>query len=221
MAERVTIQAVPRTVLGKKVKRLRQSGRLPGNVYGRGIESRAVDIDAREFQRTIKASGLRAMIELSIEGEKDPRYVILRRMERAGGTGAPIHIDFFQVDPNEPIQSNVPIRFVGEAPAVRDLAGTLLPSVDMVAVRSLPLAIPDNLPVDVSSLKSFDISLTVADIEVPDGVEILTDPAIVIATVNAPRIRLSAAEDEEEAGEAADEGEDSEAEAEDAPAEDA
>jgi large subunit ribosomal protein L25 len=191
MAERVTIKAAPRAVLGKKVKQLRRQGRLPGNVYGRGLQSRAIDIDAREFARTIKSAGLRAMIELTIDGEKDPRYVILRGMSRSGGTGEPIHIDFFQVDPSVPIQANVPIRLVGEAPAVRDLAGTLLPGLDVVAVRCLPLAIPDSMPVDLSGLNSFDLTLTVADVVPVEGVEILTDPAIVIATVNPPRIRAA------------------------------
>lgn len=189
MAERVTIQAVPRAVLGKKVRQLRRQGRLPANVYGRGIESRAIDIDAREFSRTIKSAGLRAMIELKVEGENAPRYVILRGMDRAGGTGDLIHVDFLQVDPNVPIQANVPLRLVGEAPAVRDLAGTLLPGLDVVTVRCLPLAIPDSIPVDLSGLKSFDVSLTVGDIAPVDGVEILTDPTIVVATVNPPRIR--------------------------------
>ncbi len=189
MAERVTIQAAPRAVLGKKVRQLRRQGRLPANVYGRGIESRAIDIDAREFSRTIKSAGLRAMIELKVEGENAPRYVILRGMDRAGGTGDLIHVDFLQVDPNVPIQANVPLRLVGEAPAVRDLAGTLLPGLDVVTVRCLPLAIPDSIPVDLSGLKSFDVSLTVGDIAPVDGVEILTDPAIVVATVNPPRIR--------------------------------
>jgi large subunit ribosomal protein L25 len=189
MAERVTIQAAPRAVLGKKVRQLRRQGRLPANVYGRGIESRAIDIDAREFSRTIKSAGLRAMIELKVEGEAAPRYVILRGMDRAGGTGDLIHVDFLQVDPNVPIQANVPLRLVGEAPAVRDLAGTLLPGLDVVSVRCLPLAIPDSIPVDLSGLKSFDVSLTVGDIAPVDGVEILTDPTIVVATVNPPRIR--------------------------------
>ena len=102
MAERVIIKAAPRTVLGKKVATLRRNGRLPANVYGRGIPSQAVDIDAREFSRTIKSAGLRAMIQLSVDGEASPRYVILRGMERKGGTGEPIHIDFFQVDPEQP-----------------------------------------------------------------------------------------------------------------------
>lgn len=191
MAERVVIKAAPRTVLGKKVATLRRNGRLPANVYGKGIASQAVDIDAREFQRTIKSAGLRAMIQLSVEGEKDPRYVILRRIDRKGGTGDPIHIDFFQVDPEQPIQANVPLRLVGEAPAVRDLAGTLLPGTDMVAVRCRPLDIPDALEVDVSGLTGFDMSLTVADVKAPNDVEILTDPAVVVATVNAPRIRVA------------------------------
>ena len=103
MAERVVIQATPRTVLGKKVAQLRRNGRLPANVYGRGIDSQAVDIDAREFARTIKSAGLRAMIQLSVEGESSPRYVILRGLARKGGTGDPIHVDFFQVDPAPPL----------------------------------------------------------------------------------------------------------------------
>ena len=191
MAERVVIQAAPRTVLGKKVAGLRRQGRLPANVYGRGIESQAVDIDAREFGRTIKSAGLRAMIQLSVDGESKPRYVILRGIERTGGTGEPIHIDFFQVDPEKPIQANVPLRLTGEAPAVRDLAGTLLPSLDIVAVRCKPLDIPDSIEVDLGGLKSFDVSLKVGDLKAPDGVEILTDPSVVIATVNAPRIRAA------------------------------
>ena len=189
MSERVTIKAAPRVILGKKVAQLRRQGRLPANVYGRGIASQAVDIDAREFGRAIKQAGLRAMIQLDVEGEKAPRYVILRGIERKGGTGDPIHIDFFQVDPEQPITANVPLRLTGDAPAVRDLAGTLLTSIDVVSVRCKPLDIPDTIAVDLGLLVSFDVSLKVGDIKPPAGVEILNDPSIVVATVNPPRIR--------------------------------
>ncbi|MEO6397971.1 MAG: 50S ribosomal protein L25 [Tepidiformaceae bacterium] len=202
MADRAVIQASPRTVLGKKVKQLRRNGLLPANVYGRAIPSQALEIDAREFSRNIKATGLRSMFELKIAGEAKARYVIIRGMTRKGGTGEPTHLDFFQVDPNRPIVANVPIHLVGESPAVRDLAGTLLHSLDIVSVRCLPLAIPTNLEVDVASLKNFDLTLTVGDIVPPDGVEILTDPTIVIATVNPPRIRLEPGEEGEEVEEA-------------------
>jgi large subunit ribosomal protein L25 len=137
------------------------------------------------------------MINLNVDGESGPRYVVLRRIERKGGTGDPIHIDFLQVDPNEPIQANVPLRFEGDAPAVKDLAGTLLTIVDLVSVRCKPLDIPDSFSVDLSKLTSFDVSLTVADISAPEGVDIITDSAVVIATVNAPRVRTAAEEEED------------------------
>jgi large subunit ribosomal protein L25 len=189
MAERVVIKAAARTVLGKKVATLRRNGRLPGNVYGSGIESKAVDIDAREFGRTIKAAGLRAMIQLDVDGESKPRYVILRGISRKGGTGDPIHIDFFQVDPEQPIQANVPLRLIGEAPAVRDLAGTLLPGLDVVAVHCKPLDIPDSFELDISPLVGFDVSLTVADLTPVEGVEIVSDPSVVVVTVLPPRLK--------------------------------
>ena len=193
MADRAVIVAAPRVVLGKKVKQLRRQGRLPANVFGRGLPSLAIDIEAREFSRNIKASGLRSMFELNVSGEARPRYVIIRGMTRAGGTGDPIHVDFFQVDPSKPITANVPVRLVGESPAVRDLAGTLVQGVDLLHVRCLPLAIPDAIEADVSGLNGFDVTLTVADLDVPEGVEILTDTSVPVATVAPPRIRIDLA----------------------------
>jgi large subunit ribosomal protein L25 len=195
MADRAVIQAAPRTVLGKQVKQLRREGRLPANVYGKGLESKAIEIDGREFSRNIKASGVRSMFELKIDGEAQARYVIMRGLSRVGGTGEPQHVDFFQVDPRRPITANVPIRLVGEAPAVRDLAGTLLHSLELVSVRCLPLAIPDTIELDASPLKGFDVSLTVGDLVAPEGVEILSDPSLVVATVTPPRLRLEAQEE--------------------------
>jgi large subunit ribosomal protein L25 len=190
MSERVTIAAVPRTVLGKRVKQLRRQGVLPANIFGKAIESRAIELDAREFARTVKSAGLRAMIELKVEGESSPRFVILRGISRAGGTGEPIHVDFFQIDPEKPITANVPLRLVGEAPAVHDLAGTLLPGLEVVAVRCKPLNIPDTIPVDVSSLTGFESVITVGDITPLPGVEILTDGSVIVATVARPRVRV-------------------------------
>lgn len=206
MAERATISADPRTVLGKKVKRLRREGILPGNVYGNGIDSTAVQMNTREFVRKIRSAGIRSMFELKVEGEAEPRYVILRGMTRHGGTGDPSHVDFYQVDLQRPIHTTASILLVGESPAVKDLAGTLLQSSETVAIRCLPLSIPEALEVDISALKSFDVSITVGDLVAPADVEILTDPSVVIATVTPPRIRLTGGDDEGE-GEAAEGGE--------------
>jgi large subunit ribosomal protein L25 len=200
MPERVTIPVSPRTVVGKGVSRLRRNGVLPANVFGRGIESLAIELDAHGFGRTLKSHGVIGLFDLDVEGESQSRPVVIRAISRRGGTGEPVHVDFYQVDPNRPIQSTAQIRLTGEAPAVRDLAGTLLVTMETVAIRCKPLAIPDALEASLLKLTAFDVSLNVGDITVPDGVEILTDPSVVIATVAAPRIRT---EDEEEAAAAA------------------
>lgn len=189
MAQRPVIAASPRTVLGKHVEKLRREGRLPANVYGRNVESVALEVDARDFGRTIKGHGARGMFELSISGEPAVRYVVIRGISRRGGTGDPIHVDFYQVDLNRPVQANVTLRLVGEAPAVRDLAGTLVQSLDAVSVRCLPLAIPEVIDVDAGLLKSFESSITVGDLKAPQGTEIVTDASVNVAVVTPPRIR--------------------------------
>jgi large subunit ribosomal protein L25 len=201
MAERVVIQARPRDVLGKKVKQLRREGILPANIYGRGLDSRAVQVDAREFQRQIREAGVRSMFQLDVEGETQPRYVLIRGLVRQGGTGPFIHADFYQVDLKRPITTNISLVQVGEAPAVRDLAGTLMQLIENVTVRCLPLDIPGPIEVPISKLTSFDITLTVGDLDVPGNVEIVTDASVPVATVNPPRLRLKSADEEGEEGE--------------------
>lgn len=190
MAVRATLSASPRSVLGKQVKRLRREGLLPANVYGRQIPSLALELDAREFLRTVRTAGVRAMFELRVEGEPEPRYVLIRGLQRKGGTGDPIHVDFYQVDLSRPTQTTVPLRVVGEAPAVRDLAGTLVVAIESVAVKCRPLELPEAIEVDVSRLTSFDATITVGDLVLPPGVELVTDPSVVVATVSPPRLRL-------------------------------
>lgn len=207
MPDRPTLSAASRTVLGKKVKRLRREGLLPANVYGRGVASTAIQLDSRDFRRAIRQAGIRSMFELAIDGEQDSRHVLVRGLDREGGTGDPIHVDFYQVDLNHPIQTTTNIRLVGTAPAVTDLGGTLLQNLETVAIRCLPLDIPEAIEIDVSSLVSFELSLNVGDLNVPEGVEVLAASDIGVATVDAPRLTI---EGEEEEGEEDLEGEEGE-----------
>jgi large subunit ribosomal protein L25 len=192
MADRVVIEAAPRSVLGKKVKILRREGRLPANIFGRGVASTAVEVNAKEFGHTIKSTGLRHMYELRVAGEKSARYVIIRGLSRKGGTGDPIHVDFLQVDPERPITANVPLKVVGEAPAVKDLAGTLHQFVDTVSIRCKPLAIPEAIEADAGVLKSFTSTITIGSIKPPAGIELLSDPSQVVAAVEPPRLDAEA-----------------------------
>ncbi len=207
MPDRPTLSATSRTVLGKKVRRLRREGVLPANVYGRGVDSTAIQLNGRDFHRAIRQSGIRSMFELAIEGEPASRHVLVRGLDREGGTGDPIHVDFYQVDLSRPIQTTTGIRLTGVAPAVTDLGGTLLQNLETVAIRCLPLDIPEAIELDISSLVSFELSLNVGDLNVLAGVEVLAASDIGVATVDAPRLSI---EGEEEAGEEELEGEEGE-----------
>lgn len=194
MAERVSIPARKREVLGKKVRHLRRDGRLPANIFGKGLESVAIELDAHGFDNVLKHAGARPLFDLAVEGEASARPVVIRNLSRRGGTGPVQHVDFYQVDTRSPILTTVPIRFVGEAPAVRDLAGTLSTQIETVSVRCLPLEIPDAIEVNLSRIVGFDVILTVADLNVPSGVEVVTDSTVPVATAIAPRLRLGGAE---------------------------
>jgi len=190
--EFATIVASPRTVLGKKVKALRREGTLPGNVFGKGLDSVALQMDAREFLRIVRGAGVRSMFRLSVDGETSPRYVFIRGLMREGGMGDPRHVDFYQVQLDKPIETSVAVKLVGEAPAVRDLAGTLVTAATRVTVRTLPLEVPDHVEADLVALNGFEAQVTVANIKPLSGVEIVDDPSTVLATATPPRIRLDA-----------------------------
>ena len=200
MADRVSIPARRREVLGKKVRHIRREGRLPANIFGKGLESVAVELDAHGFAEILKRSGARPLFDLALEGEAAARPVVIRSISRRGGTGPVHHVDFYQVDTRRPIVTSVPLQIVGESPAVRDLAGTLVTQIETVSVRCLPLDIPDVIEADVSKIIGFDVTLTVGDLEAPDGVEIVTDASVPVATALAPRLRLAG--EEAAAGEA-------------------
>ena len=193
MPERYAV--TPRSVLGKRSKRLRREGVLPGNIYGRGLDSVAVQLPRREAESLLSAHGLNSLLELSVEGEKGQRPVIVRQVQRHPLSREILHLDFYQVDLARTIQANVPVTLIGEAPAVHTYQGILITGLDHVLVEALPAEIPSHIELSVDFLEELDAQLTVADLAVEDGVRIMTDPEVMLARIARPRV---VAEDEEE-----------------------
>jgi large subunit ribosomal protein L25 len=210
MAEQVSLEIEPRTVLGKQVRRLRREGILPANIYGHGRESRPVQINSLEFRKLLNAHGATRVIQLRLNGSAEPALV--RHIEREPKTGKIQHVDFMHVEMNEKLRARVNVHLTGDAPAVKTLSGVLLHLVDAVEVECLPADLPDSLEVDVSGLEELDVPVLVSDIKLPRQVTLLTDGAEQVAKVVASR-----AEKVEEA--AAPEAAEAPAEAAEAPAE--
>ena len=188
MAGTTTYPVSMRSIVGKRVSRLRNEGMLPANIYGRGLESVAVELPARQARDMLIAHGRDTLIELDVAGESKPRPVVVRSYQRHPVTRAVLHLDFFQVDLTRTIQATVPVQITGEAPAVHMFQGVLLTGVDSVQVEALPSDLPDLLEVSIEGLAELDTQVTVADLVAPAGVRIMTEPEVMLARIARPRV---------------------------------
>jgi large subunit ribosomal protein L25 len=213
---RKEIPVETRQVLGKKVAQLRRQGFLPGNVFGNGLESVAIQAHTETVEKTLRSLGANEVVDLKIEGEKATRPVVLQKVQRHPLNSSLLHLDFYQVSLRTRMRADVPLVVVGESEGVKTYNGVLLMAIESVQVEALPLDIPSRIEVDVTPLENLEDSLQVKDLPIPPDVTILTDPDMVVVKVSTPRVAVEeAAEAAEEAeAEAAAEGEAPAAEAE-------
>ena len=204
----VKVKLSSRTVIGKKVKTLRRKGIVPVHVYGSGVEPMSLQTDAQVLRRLLPQVGTNIPLSVEIEGNKGENICFVREVQRHPVTEDVLHVDFLRVDVAQTIQAEVPIVFVGEAPAARQMGGTLLQSLQSVLVEGLPMNIPPLVEIDVSGLGDFEKSIYISDLEIAADVTLITDPEELIARVSPPRVEV---EEVVEEGEEAAEGEEAEA----------
>jgi large subunit ribosomal protein L25 len=215
-SSRLTLDAEPRAELGKKVTALRRAGRLPAVVFGHGLDSENVSLDAHEFDLLRRKAGQNALIDLSVHGKK-ARPVLVHGVQVNPVTRRPVHVDLFLVRMTQELTVDVPLVATGVSSAVENENGTLLHPTEHVRVKALPDHLPQSIEYSVESLVDFDAVIKVSDLAIPSDVTLLTDPEEVIAKVLAPRLQADeAALEAEEAAAAAEAGE---AEGDAAPAE--
>jgi large subunit ribosomal protein L25 len=186
MPDRPRLAASSRTVIGKKVSHLRREGLLPAVVYGHGVDSESVSVDAHEFELLNRRTAASTLVDLSVDGGR-ARPVLVHSIQVHPVSRRPLHIDLFAVRMTEELTVEVQLVGNGAAPAAEN-GGTLVHPVSSVRVRALPDNLPETLHYDLSSLVDYDATVTVADLEVPDGVTVQADEHDVIARVLAPRV---------------------------------
>jgi large subunit ribosomal protein L25 len=189
----------PRTVLGKKVKVLRRTGITPANIYGHNVPSLAIEADTAELNLLLRRAGKTALVQVSVEGEPSARPVLVRQLTRRPTTDALLHVDFFQVSMREKLTVDVPLTLVGDAPAVEQFDAIVVQAMDVITVNCLPGNIPSHIDVDISTLVDTSSNVYIRDLRVPDGVEVMNDPDLPVASVSVKGI----SREEEELEEAA------------------
>lgn len=184
---RPKLSARPRTVRGKHVAQLRRDGLLPAVVYGAGVESQAISIDAHEFELLHRGTGRHALIDLSIENGMTGTPVLLQSIQEHPLSRLPLHVDLLVVNLEEERTVDVPIAFVGESEAVEKQGGVLLHMRDAVLVRAKPDNLPSAIEIDLSPLVDFESVLHASDLVIPEGVTLITELHEPVARVQPPR----------------------------------
>lgn len=182
----VKLNAQFREVVGGKVKALRREGLIPAVLYGHGVEPKNIFVDYNPFQKVYQKAGESSLVDLKIDG-KEPVKVLIQDVQKNSLSDRFIHIDFRQLKMTEKLETDIPLNFVGESKAVKEMSGILVKNTDTLAVKCLPTALVPQIDVDLSSLEDFESIIRASDIKIPEGMELMEDPETVVATVEEPR----------------------------------
>jgi len=181
----INLKAKLRDIIGKKVKKLRAENLIPAVVYGHKIEARNLLVKYIDFARVFDKAGESAIVDLDVDGKK--ANVLIHDVQKDNMSGKFTHVDFFQVNMKEEVETEIPLEFVGESEAVKAHGGVLIKNMDAIEVKCLPADLPAKYEIDLSKLATFDDVIAVKDLKISDKVEIMLDPETVIALVAAPR----------------------------------
>ncbi len=198
--ERLKLEVSLREGSGKGVARkLRAAGHVPAVFYGRGIEPVHLQIDVVPLERVVHG-GANALIDLEGPKQVAKKPVLIKELQRDPATRKLLHCDLFAVDLSEKLAVDVPIHYVGRPRGVVEQGGVLEPLLRELQVTCMPLAIPDSVEVDVSSLGIHE-TIHIRDIQLPADVEAIGDPDRSIVHVVPPRVEEEPKEEEEEVAE--------------------
>lgn len=182
MSQTISLKAALREGRASAVRR---QGLIPGIIYGRGLDSTSVQVDARQFGQAFDKVGRTSLLQLAVGS--DQHNVLVREIQLHPLKNNVVHVDFLEVRMDEKVQADVPLMFTGESAAVKDLAGILVHNMDAISVEALPQDLPHNIAVDISGLTDFDRVIHVSELVLPSGVTILNSPAEVVVLVQKPR----------------------------------
>ena len=170
----IVIEGQRREIFGRHVKNIRREGHLPGVVYGQGMDSIPIVLDAKSTQRIVTRLGPSTLINLNVDGKS--YHTLLRDRQYNYLTGDIIHLDFLVVSLTETVKTAVSVQMEGEAPAVKDYNGILVTNLESIDIEGLPMDLPNRILVDISVLAEIGDSISVGDLPLPPNITLHTDP---------------------------------------------
>lgn len=180
----IELRAEPRTIVGKHVRHLRREGWVPAVLYGRGVEPRALQIQAADAEAVVRQAGMTHLISVYLQGRDAPVNAVLRDLQRDVLRRNLIHLDLYEVEMTKAITVEVPIVLIGDSPVIKRGEGILIEGTQSVEIECLPGDLIDAIEVNLADLTQVDQQITVANLTVPPTIRILSDPEEMVVRVN-------------------------------------
>ncbi|MCA9363707.1 50S ribosomal protein L25 [Candidatus Kaiserbacteria bacterium] len=177
-----TLEVSQREERGKATEALRANGKIPAVLYGPTEEAVAISLDRASFERTLREEGESSIYTLT--GLGTDKEVLVHDVAFDPARGGVIHVDFYAIEAGKELTTDVPLEFIGDAPALK-LGGTLTKVLHEVEVTCRPSDLPKHIEVDISALQNLDDQIHVSDLALPAGVKVENDPHDVIVLVQA------------------------------------
>ncbi|MBU2633302.1 50S ribosomal protein L25 [Patescibacteria group bacterium] len=183
--KKIQLKAEKRDIFRKKLKEARKRGQIPAVMYGSEQENTSLFVQRVDFEKAWRKAGESVVIELEIGKEK--AQVVINDVALDPLTHKPQHVDFYAVDLKKKITASVPLVFIGESSAVKNLGGVLVKVIHDIEVEGLPESLPKEIEVDISALETFEDKVMVKDLKLSEGINVAIDGEDAVALVEKPR----------------------------------
>lgn len=159
---KLTLTAEAREILGKKVKKLRREGKIPGNIFGTNFKSKAISFFQKDFLSVYKVAHETGVVYVKTGSDETP--VLIKQVQRHPLNDYILHVDLRKIDLTQKLQTQVPVNVVGQSPAVTQKGGVLLKLAETLTVEALPQDIPPHIAVDISKMEEIGAEIKVSDL---------------------------------------------------------
>ena len=169
----------------KKRENKTPEGFIPAVFYGKTTPSESVSISVIDFKKVWKEAGESTVVTLKTEnGDHD---ALIHDVQFNVMSEEPTQVDFYVFEKGKKIEVEVPLVFEGKSPAVLDLGGILVKVIHDLAIEAAPQNLPHTIPVDISTLVSFDSVIMAKDLVLPEGVALSVEPEEIVASIAQPK----------------------------------
>lgn len=161
---------------------LREQGEMPAVLYGPKEDAASITVDQRAFERLFKEAGETTLVKLT--GMGDAKDTLIHDVQFHPVTDKPLHADFLVLEKGKKVTLNIPLEFVGVAPAEKQ-GHIITKVVHEVEIEVAAHEIPQHLEVDISKLENVGDHVTAKEIKLPASAELITDAEEILVSITA------------------------------------